>query len=390
MQIFLSCLQSLRPHPVAAYQFWEPYFKRGIEEAGHAWFEAEGVDWAEALTLADETSLSRWRDRTWSAVLQAIRVELQHRPVDLFLGYLYPTMVEPGAVREIQRMGIPCVNFFCDNVREFRAVPEQFRCFDLHWVPEFEALPLYRRAGLPYLHAPMPCWVPPELRTVTAIETEPPTFIGSADILRRDLLGRALQAGATFVVQGPGWVTSAETDAAIRTSKRSARSILANQWRLVRAHGVAALVHKLENRLRPLSSPPIHLRGTPSFLSPAEYVRISREALVTIGVNRVLTAHTSNHHPLTYSRLRDIEAPMLGACYLTEWTAGLGELYELGTEIETYNTPEELAAKVEELRRDPARRRRLRERGQRRALDDHSVAHSLKRISEQVPSRRIL
>ena len=35
---------------------------------------------------------------------------------------------------------------------------------------------------------------------------------------------------------------------------------------------------------------------------------------------------------------------MLGACYLTEWTAGLEHMYELGKEIETYRTPEELTA----------------------------------------------
>jgi spore maturation protein CgeB len=113
-----------------------------------------------------------------------------------------------------------------------------------------------------------------------------------------------------------------------------------------------------------------------------------REAAVTIGVNRVPTARASNHRPLTYSRLRDLEAPMVGACYLTEWTAGLGELYELGTEIEAYKTPEELAAKLEALKRDPARRRGLRKRGQRRALEDHGVARSLKRIVHQLIGTR--
>jgi hypothetical protein len=234
----------------------------------------------------------------------------------------------------------------------------------------------------------MPCWVPPELRTVPAVETEPPTFIGSADILRRDLLGRALRAGADFVVRGPGWDMGSETGAKSQPSARSAGSIMVNHWHMVRAHGVSALAYKLENRLRPLRPPRIEAGRVRSFLSQAEYVRILREALVTIGVNRVPTMHASDHRPHTYSRLRDLEAPMLGACYLTEWTAGLGKLYELGTEIETYRTPEELAAKVDELKKDPARRRRLRERGQRRALGEHCVARSLKRIARQLSGKR--
>jgi hypothetical protein len=44
--------------------------------------------------------------------------------------------------------------------------------------------------------------------------------------------------------------------------------------------------------------------------------------------------------PNTYSRLRDIEAPMLGACYLTEQTEGLECLYDIGNEIEIYKDPE--------------------------------------------------
>ena len=41
---------------------------------------------------------------------------------------------------------------------------------------------------------------------------------------------------------------------------------------------------------------------------------------------------------------------MLGACYLTEWTEGLEHMYELGKEIETYRTAEELTSKLSELR----------------------------------------
>jgi len=323
-------------------------------------------------------------------VLAFARREHSRRPIDFFLGYLYPNQIEPAAISEIQRLGIPCVNFFCDNVREFRRVPDEYYPFALHWVPEFEALPMYRRAGLSHVHAPMPCWVPQEFRTIAAVETEPPTFIGSSDILRRDLLGRALQAGASFVVYGPGWTADLEPGATTQKSVRSTVSILVNQWSIVRTHGVAALLHKLENYLRPLSSRPLHVDSVCSFLPPEEYIRITREAIVTIGVNRVPTMRTSNRRPLTYSRLRDLEAPMLGACYLTEWTAGLGELYEIGTEIETYKTPAELAAKVEELRKDRARRRALRERGQRRALYDHSVARSLKRIAERLTGKRAI
>lgn len=75
---------------------------------------------------------------------------------------------------------------------------------------------------------------------------------------------------------------------------------------------------------------------------------------------------------------------MLGACYLTEWTEGVERLYELGAEIETYRTPEEMAAKLAELSGDSQRRGAMRERAQRRALSDYSVPRTVKRISEML------
>lgn len=385
MRILLSCLQSLQRHAIPAYDFWRPYFVEGCREAGIECVEVPGVDWAEGLVHSPGPKLSAWRARTWETVLTFARSTNARDGLDLFLSYLYPNQVEPEAIAELQRLGIPCVNFFCDNVRDFRRIPTEYRSFALHWVPEFEALPLYRRAGLPYLHAPMPCWVPPNMRSVPVHETEPPTFIGSADNLRRDLLGRALREGGNFVVRGAGWQ---ESSSALPKAQSLLRTMV-NQRNTIRTHGFTALYRKLEKRLRPLTPPPIPVDRILSLPSREEYHRISREALVAIGVNRVPTAFAPEHRPLSYSRLRDLEAPMLGACYLTEWTAGLSELYELGTEIETYRTPEELVAKLEALKKDKVHRRTLRERGQKRALQTHCIPRSLDLIVRHVTGRRV-
>lgn len=80
---------------------------------------------------------------------------------------------------------------------------------------------------------------------------------------------------------------------------------------------------------------------------------------------------------------------MLGACYLTEWTEGLEHMYDLGKEIETYRTAEELTSKLSELQLDPARRGAMRKRAQRRALSDHCVARSVARIGAHFGIRTI-
>jgi hypothetical protein len=383
MRILVSCLQSCRDHHIPAYGFWRRYFLRGLQEAGHAALEVPGIDWAEGLTYSRGPQLAAWRARTWETTLAYVRHETARRPIDLFLGYLFPAQVDVGAIEELQRLGIPCVNFFCDGVREFRKAPVEFRPFTLHWVPDYEALPIYREAGLPHMQAPYPCWVAPEFRRVPAAETEQPTFIGSSDILRRELFGRAIKLGAQIVLRGPGWRQSPVDGATAQHSHHLTR-ILANQLALARNTGLRSLYFKALDRLRPISAPVIPDAAVKDAVSDAEYFRISREAVVTIGVNRVPTAKASHRKPLLFSRLRDVEAPMLGACYLTEQTESVERMYDAGTEVETYRTPEELIGKLDELTASPERRRNMRERAQRRALQDYSLGRTIARLTARL------
>lgn len=162
------------------------------------------------------------------------------------------------------------------------------------------------------------------------------------------------------------------------------RRMLRNQAEILQHQGAGALITKLDNKLHWQDAPPIPQGRVRGAVSAGECIRITREATVTVGVSRVSTPLQPDRRPLRYSRLRDIEAPMLGACYLTEWTEGVERLYELGAEIETYRTPEEMVAKLAELSGDSRRRNAMRERAQRRALSDYSVPRTLKRISEML------
>lgn len=382
MRVILSCLQSLRKHDIPAYEFWRTYFVEGCREAGIEPLEVPDVDWAEGLTFEDgNDDLGEWKARTWEKTLAFSREQQMRGGVGFFLGYLYPWQVDEAAIRELQRSGIPCVNFFCDNLREFRKIPAAYQHFDLHWVPEYEALPMYRKAGLPHVHAPMPCWVPERYRSLPAKESGLPTFIGTADVLRHNLFSEAFASGADFTVCGRGWADQPAIESLAVAPKAG---LVRSQFMFFRRHGLAGLRSKIVDKLNPP-----HLQTIPSsragrMLSSEDYVRITREAPVTLGVSRVPSPAYSLRNPVKYSRLRDIEAPMLGACYLTEYTEGLASLYEIGKEVEAYTSPDDLTEKLKHLSRSPEKRRQLRIAGQRRALTDHSVARSLLTICKHL------
>jgi hypothetical protein len=382
LRIFLCCQQASRRHAVPAYGFWGDYFRGSFHETGHTCLEAPDCDWGEGLMPLDPDARAAWSERTWRAAIEFLRCEHAREPVDFFLGYLFPTQILPGAIAEIRALGIPCVNFFCDNVREFRDVPGPFRDFDLHWVPEHKALPLYARAGLPHLHAPMACWVPPAWRSPVVTETYPPTFVGTRDEQREALFIDAFAQGIELELRGAGWESAGTIPALPPPPARNPFERARRQWQFARQHGWGALRRKLLLSARPRQ--PLQF----DFATHAKpvpvgdgYWQVLRESRVCVGVNRYPSLRVPFDRPDSYSRLRDLEAPMAGACYLTEWTEGLDRLYAPGSEIETYRDAGEMAAKVRELSGDPVRRKAMRIAAQRRALADHTIARTIDRIA---------
>lgn len=382
LRIYLCCQQDLRPHPIPAYRFWRETFVRALGELGHTVLEAPGCDWAEGLTVLGAEAHAHWRAETWNRMTDWIRAEHARQPVDLFLSYLYPAQVEPGGPKAIRERGIPTVNFFCDHVRLFDAAPRPFREFDLNWVPEAQAIAWYRKAGFRALHAAMPCWVAPALRSPPLSETFGASFVGTRDRPREELFGEVLDLGAALDLWGVGW--SAESPVATPEPGRG-WGLLRNQWELVRRRGPKALASKLVRRLRGPAGPARDFSGhAKGVCSGEQYFQVLRGSTVSVGVNRFEDDRSLGRRYPTYSRLRDIEAPMVGAAYLTERAVGLDLIYEEGREIEVYSDAAELADKLARLSADPERRRRLRQAGQRRALSDHTVERSLARILESL------
>ncbi len=385
LRVFLCCQQSLKRHPVPEYRFWAGYFREGLAEAGHSFVEAATCDWAEGLLPLDDAARSTWLDRTWQIAIDAIREEHTRRPVDLFLAYLFPGQVSAAALGEVRALGIPSVNFFCDNVREFREVPRAFAGFDLHWVPEYKAVSLYERANLPFLHAPMPCFVPPAWRVPVAEEPLAVTFVGTADEQRLALFAAAADLGLDVELRGTGWSGHDAPAAPPRRETHSIAATLANQVAFAQRQGLGALARKLAQSMRRPKAL-AHDFGPSSKPAPDgdDYWKVLRGSRVCIGVSRYPSLRYPFSRPDTYSRLRDIEAPMAGACYLTEWTEGLGDLYDLGSEIETYASASELVEKAQELEGDAPRRLGMRTAAQRRALADHSIGRTMEKMASRL------
>jgi hypothetical protein len=383
MRIALAFFQTTaRGLGTANYGFWADTMRAALTERGHTVLEFEGIDWARGMECDVVTESPAWRDRTWTQVQRDLAAWQAAGGVDLLLGYFFPRQIEPAAITAIRQSGVPVVNFFCDNVREYRQVPAEFRPFNLHWVPEWEALPMYRAAGLPHVCAPMPICIPHALRSLaTREDAAAATFLGSHDDLRERLFGELSTHGVTLAIRGKGWLRGA--GGALRATSNapvSWKRRLRDQEQFIHLHGPGAWLQKFT--ARPVSpAPPIPAEWLGPPVSREEYYRSTRESAVTVGVNRYDSPRFPAGSFGTYSRLRDIEAPMLGACYLTEWAPGLDQLYDLEREIATYRDEAGLAAQLRALLDDAPRRRTMRAAAQARALREHTIGPTLKKIA---------
>jgi spore maturation protein CgeB len=101
-----------------------------------------------------------------------------------------------------------------------------------------------------------------------------------------------------------------------------------------------------------------------------ELADIYAQSAVSIGINEQI--NTALKNPLViYSKLRDFEATMAGACLLTQATPEQPHLFEIGSSIETYHTKSELLEKTIYLLKNPTKRKEMRKKARETALALH-------------------
>jgi spore maturation protein CgeB len=121
-------------------------------------------------------------------------------------------------------------------------------------------------------------------------------------------------------------------------------------------------------RLAPLFVP--HARGPTPCTEPLKTTFARYQ--VVLNFSNVWADGRPGATLIPHVRLRDFEAPMCRTCYLTGHSDEIEECYQVGAEIDTYRTPEELVDKVRYYLAHPAAAEALREAGFRRARRDHT------------------
>ena len=362
MRLFLAIPRS--PNPSFTSDLWKANLHDPLVDMGH-----DVVLWdEETLPLfdldPDAAETGPIRARFSQRFLEAVETAHRVSPLDLTITYFSDSHLEAGAIDRVRERVGPVVNFFCNNVHQFHLVRRTAKHYVACLVPEAEALARYEAAGATPLYFPMAA-NPAIYRPVPTASRYDATFAGQRYGDRTAGMLALREAGVDAHAFGQHWGQGATAGATPAARGASVARVL----QLVlqgRNPFLAARDRRDWERLR--SRHPEALHGP---VGDEAYVALFSESRISLGFLVLGDTHRTRQ-PLRQIRLREFEAPMAGAFYLTGWIEEMARHYEVGKEIVCYRSLEEMVDLARHYLAHDTERERIRRAGHDRAKRDHT------------------
>jgi spore maturation protein CgeB len=392
MRIFCAIRHSVNPSLFYG-GLWSANFYPALRQLGHEIIESQ----------TDLLSTSRFMDvpgdftqeevearaRTTERILDEVRAAHHRAPLHLFLCYFYNSHFDPPGFDELRRIGVPSVNFYCNSIHQFELVEAEAAKSDFAWHAEKEARQRYLNAGA------NPVWVqmganPEVYRPIPGVQRLPKAcFVGQRYADRDRWVVELICSGVPIEIYGSGWRLGADVSQPLRPDNQEIKETYLGRrrrtpgsWRsyldVARENvrrggfvpGILRSVRQVSYRKNTRALLPL-LAG--SARGPANDVAsVFAEHDVCLNFSNVWSDGRPGSRLVPHIRLRDFEAPMSRACYLTGHSDEITEFYDVGREVDTYRSPDELVDKTRFYLGNSEAAERLRECGYRRALRDHT------------------
>ncbi len=312
--------------------------------------------------------ISRNRPIVSDELLRQVRKAHSEKPLELFFSYFYDACVEPSALREIRKMGIVTVNWYCNGAHQLQKVREISPHYDWCLVPEKFRLKDYEAMGARAIYCQEaanpniyhPYHMPLEFEV---------SFIGQAYGERPGYIRYLLECGIDVRVWGYGWKgfvpggSLKTTPLSIRIG-RAARKLFTSEGRQVlmkNLRGASGLDRQVVLPSEAVGGP----------LDDEDMVRLFSRSKINLGFSACGETHVSGER-IVQVRLRDFEVPMSGGFYMVEYLEEIEEFFDVGKEIVCYRGPEDLAEKIRYYLSHDEEREAIRRAGYERCLRDHS------------------
>jgi len=309
-------------------------------------------------------------------ILDSFRKEHAKKPIDLFFAYLMDDMIDPQAIDEVRRYGIPTCNFSCNNIHQFYLIDELSTHFDYNLHAERDARDKFISIGANPIWWPMasnPRYFKP-LDLPRLIDV---SFVGANYALRARYIAHLLENRIDVHAYGPGWGGNLRSK--LKRYYLAFKSLIAFSPQS-RYHASSILSdHDLRLYLRDYYRNNLHPP-----VSDDELIALYSKSHISLGFLEVYDQHDPSCIITQHLHLREFEAPMSGALYCTGFSDELTEMFEPDKEILIYRNQHELLDKVSYYLNHPEKGEKIRQAGRARALRDHTYHRRFESLFEQL------
>lgn len=288
--------------------------------------------------------------------------------IDLFFSYLTDGMVEPGAIDEIRRTGVPTCNFSCNNAHQFYLVEQISSHFDYSLHAERDARDKFLGVGANPLWWPMAS-NPKYFGPIHCRRTIEASFVGGSYALRSRYVESLLRSGVDAHAYGPNWTNGASTKARTKAKRVKLLAQALTSGTTSSQYRASAQLAELDQRRNLARQYP---RNVHVPVSDEKLIKLYSQSHISLGFVEVFDRHDPTAAVIKHLHLREFEAPMCGALYVTGYTNELAEMFDIGKEVVAYRDTEELVDKAKYYLAHPKQAERVRAAGRHRALKCHT------------------
>lgn len=306
------------------------------------------------------------------------------KPFGLFFSYLMDHHIDGEIIDEIKLQGIPTCNFSCNNIHQFYLVENISKHFDYNLHAEKYAAEKFKQIGANAVWFPMAA-NPQYYKPYDIHRTIDVSFVGQNYARRPYYIWHLLENGIDVQVYGPGW-RNKEKLASLRKIKREfvrSKDIIGSIFSFSpeRRAKVSSRIADMDFKVKLLAK---YDRNLHFPISDDDMIRKYSESNISLGFMEVYDEHDHSKAVTQRLNLREFEAPMSGALYFTNYSDELTEFYEPDKEVIVYRNEHELLDKVRYYLSHPDKVAKVRNAGQRRALECHTYQRRFSELFERL------
>ena len=373
----LQVLSASTNDAVSSNTVWKRNLHDPLVEMGHDVVLLPAEEGRRGMAARD----ARARERFSEWALTRFKREHAKRPFDLFFAYLMDGMIEPTVIDEIRRAGVPTCNFSCNNVHQFNLVDGLSPHFDFNLHSERDVGEKFRGVGATPLWWPMAS-NPQYAHPVDTSRQLGASFVGGNYGLRADYALHLLENGVDLHLYGPGWTLSGSVAHARRRLRRDLSMgaalfapSLATQARFTSQAARIDVARRLAGA---------HPGNVHQPVPDDEVIRLYSSSNVSLGFLEVFDRHDPSRPILQHLHLREFEAPMSGALYLTNYSDELAEMFEPDSEVLVWRNRHELLEKARFYGQHPEAGDMIRQAGKERALACHTYERRFQQLFSEL------